>query len=203
MAGHHLRCSPYSAFQPNADRRFTARLRTFSRTEPIFRSGLSLASHENPSPSSHRQVIAPGLPVPYPTGPSPNLLRSDTPNRLSVLHSPSGVFMPLRILAVSRFSAPEAHLRKMPDSPSLPAAITLKVCWPRINVPGSLLPARPVAQVTRFPALLTTGMPGIEHRNRECRALRLPAPRWLFFASYRINASKRAANNLPIGTGCS
>ena len=35
--------------------------------------------------------------------------------------------MPLQIVAFSRFSAPEVHLRKMPDTPLLPAAITLKL----------------------------------------------------------------------------
>jgi hypothetical protein len=98
-----------------------------SRMELIFPSDLSLARNENPSPSSHSEVIAPGLLFQYPTGPSPNPLQSDTPNRRFSLHSHSGVFMPLQIVAFSRFSAPEVHLHKMPDNLSLPAAITLKL----------------------------------------------------------------------------
>ena len=56
------------------------------------------------------------------TGPSPNPLQSDVPKCPADLRSPSGVFMPFRIVAFSQFSLPEAHLRKPPDSLSLPVA---------------------------------------------------------------------------------
>jgi len=92
------------------------------------------------------------------TGPSPNPFQSDVPDRLSGLHSPSGVFMPLRIVAFSRSSAPEAHLLRLPDTPSLPAAITHK-CVGRGSTfqvryfpPGSLLPRAPFLRPDRLPS---------------------------------------------------
>jgi len=57
-------------------------------------------------------------------------------------------------------------------------------------------------QVIRFPALLTTGMHGTEHCNRQRRTFRLSAPLKLGFPRLRINASwLAAAYSLPTGTG--
>jgi hypothetical protein len=57
-------------------------------------------------------------------------------------------------------------------------------------------------QVIRFPALLTTGMHGTEHCNRERRTWYLSAPLKLGFPRLRINASwLAAAYLLPTGTG--
>ena len=51
--------------------------------------------------------------------------------------------------------------------------------------------------MTRFPALLTAGMHGIEHRITDGCALRLSAPRKLVFTGSRFDASWRAAALLP------
>src|ERR1035437_6969054 len=46
--------------------------------------------------------------------------------------------------------------------------------------PAKATPQKKWFQVTRFPAWLTTGMHGIEHREQERRTIRLSAPRWPF-----------------------
>jgi hypothetical protein len=56
-----------------------------------------------------------------------------------------------------------------------------------------LPPKKKWFQVTRFPALLSTGMHGMEHCEPKRRAFRLSAPRWLSFSCRRINASWLAA----------
>ena len=63
-----------------------------SRTEPIFRSGLSLACNENLFPGSHSKVNAPGLLLRHPS--DLHRIRSGPmlQNRPTGLHSPSGGF---------------------------------------------------------------------------------------------------------------
>lgn len=118
-----------------------------SRTEPIFQGGLSLACNENPISRSPSQGPC-SLPARRISHRTFAEIRSGP-----MLHTASpvsaplwGFFIPLRIAAFNRLRCLEAHLRKTPDLPSLPAASTVK-CRPRIDVPGPLRLARFVVPV--------------------------------------------------------
>jgi hypothetical protein len=139
--GQHLLCSLNFAFQLRPDRRSTAHLRALPDRgryfKAAFRSLVTNACFQTPIPRS--VLLAYFFHIHRTFAESVSVRCSGPPLQPPL---PFGGFMPLRIVAFSQSGAPEAHLLKLPDFLSLPAALTHKMCWLRINVPGSLLPAR-------------------------------------------------------------
>jgi len=135
-------------------------------------------------------------------GPSPNPLQPDAPECPACLRSPSGVFMPLRIIAFSRFSLPEAHLRKPPDFLSLPVARRHKMMTTEdqrsrfatsCEVRCFHEPLGPSSKGFTSSTKLATGMHGPSLGNQDSRTTSALLPVCSLPAVTRINAPQPVA----------